>query len=172
MAIAKAYTAQLSGLDLEKITVEVDISNGLHSFSVVGLGDRSVEEAKDRIGAAIKNIGYISPKQKNQKVVISLAPAHIRKEGSGFDLAMAMAYLVGAGDIEFEFENILFLGELSLEGSVRKAYGVLPVPRSIVEEVSPVIALLVKVKEAMALVKKSKLRNIARAMYDFCLDIT
>jgi magnesium chelatase family protein len=127
MSIAKSYTAHLIGLEAEIITVEVDISNGLHSFSVVGLGDRSVEEAKDRISAAIKNIGYTSPKQKNQKVVISLAPAHIRKEGTAFDMAMAMAYLKGSGDIDFECEHMLFLGELSLEGDVRETYGLLPI---------------------------------------------
>ena len=125
MNIAKTYTAHILGLDMEKITVEVDISNGLHSFSIVGLGDRSVEEAKDRIGAAIKNTGYVSPKQKNQKVVISLAPAHVRKEGSAFDLAMAVAYLSGSGDIEIDCDNTLFLGELSLDGNVGKVYGLL-----------------------------------------------
>jgi magnesium chelatase family protein len=127
MNIAKAYCAHIFGLDMETIIVEVDISNGLHSFSIVGLGDRSVEEAKDRVSAAIKNTGFISPKQKNQKVVISLAPADVRKEGSSFDLAIAMAYLKGSGDIDFEFEHTLFLGELSLEGGVRKVNGLLPI---------------------------------------------
>ena len=127
MKISKAYTGQISGLVMEKITVEVDISNGLNSFSVVGLGDRSVEEAKDRVAAAIKNTGYVSPKQKNQKVVISLAPADIRKEGTSFDLAMAIAYLAGAGDIEFEYEDKIFLGELSLDGQIRKVSGILPI---------------------------------------------
>jgi magnesium chelatase family protein len=127
MNISASYSAHLVGLDSEKVTVEVDISNGLHSFSIIGLGDRSVEEAKDRISAAIKNSGYISPKQKNQKVVISLAPADVRKEGTSFDVAMAMAYLKGSGDIDFEHENILFLGELSLDGRLRKVHGVLPI---------------------------------------------
>ncbi|HTK32967.1 MAG TPA: YifB family Mg chelatase-like AAA ATPase [Candidatus Paceibacterota bacterium] len=127
MSIAKTLSAHIFGLMMETIIVEVDISNGLHSFSIVGLGDRSVDEAKDRISAAIKNTGYISPKQKNQKVVISLAPADIRKEGPSFDLAMALAYLSASGDIEFEFEHTLFLGELSLEGRLRKVSGVLPI---------------------------------------------
>ncbi len=127
MNIAKTYSAHIFGLHMETITIEVDISNGLHSFSVVGLGDRSIDESKDRISAAIKNTGYVSPKQKNQKVVISLAPADTRKEGSSFDLAMALAYLAATGDIEFEHENILFLGELSLEGGLRKIHGLLPI---------------------------------------------
>jgi len=127
MSTAQAYSAHLIGLTTEIVTVEVDISNGLHSFSVVGLGDRAVEEAKDRVSAAIKNTGYVSPKQKNQKVVISLAPADVRKEGPSFDLAMAVAYLSAAGDLEFEYEGKIFLGELSLEGSVRKVSGILPI---------------------------------------------
>jgi magnesium chelatase family protein len=86
VAISKSHSALLLGLTPKIITIEVDISIGLHSFSIVGLGDRSIEEAKDRISAAIKNSGCVSPKQKNQKIIISLAPADIRKEGSSFDL--------------------------------------------------------------------------------------
>jgi magnesium chelatase family protein len=127
MSIAQAYSAHLVGLTAETVTVEVDISNGLHAFSVVGLGDRAVEEAKDRISAAIKNTGYVSPKQKNQKVVISLAPADVRKEGPSFDLAMAIAYLSAAGDLGFEYEGKIFLGELSLDGNIRKVSGLLPI---------------------------------------------
>jgi len=127
MGLAKSYSAQLIGLQSEIVTIEVDISNGLHAFSVVGLGDRAVEESKDRIAAAIKNSGYQSPKQKNQKVVISLAPADIRKEGPSFDLAMAITYLAAAGDIELEPDRKLFLGELSLEGHIRKVAGILPI---------------------------------------------
>ncbi len=127
MSIAKTYSAQLIGLQSEIITVEVDISNGLNSFSVVGLGDRAVEESKDRISAAIKNIGYSSPKQKNQKVIISLAPADVRKEGPSFDLAMALTYLKAAGEIQFNSEKKIFFGELSLEGNIRRVSGLLPI---------------------------------------------
>ena len=127
MGIAKSYSAQLIGLQSQTVTVEVDISNGLNAFSVVGLGDRAVEEAKDRVSAAVKNTGYQSPKQKNQKVIISLAPADIRKEGPSFDLAMAITYLKAAEDIHFNSENKLFLGELSLEGNVSKVSGLLPI---------------------------------------------
>ncbi len=127
MSIAKCYSAHLSGLTAEIITVEVDISHGLHAVSIVGLGDRAVEEAKDRICAAIKNSGHVSPKQKNQKVVISLAPADIRKEGPAFDLAMALSYLSASGDVHFDGSGTVFLGELSLEGGIRKVSGVLPI---------------------------------------------
>lgn len=126
MSISRTYSAQLSGLNAHIINIEVDLSNGLHSFTIVGLGDKAVDEAKDRISAAIKNNGYISPKQKNQKVVISLAPADLRKEGPIFDLGMALAYLLASGNIIFDPENKLFLGELDLEGKLRKINGVLP----------------------------------------------
>ncbi len=125
MSIAKSYSAQLIGLQSEIVTIEVDISHGLHAFSVVGLGDRAVEESKDRIAAAIKNTGYTSPKQKNQKVVISLAPADVRKEGPSFDLAMALTYLKATSDIDFNSDKKIFLGELSLEGKVRRVSGLL-----------------------------------------------
>lgn len=127
MSIAISYSAQLVGLAAEIVSVEVDISNGLHSFTVVGLGDRAVGEAKDRIAAAIKNSGYTSPKQKNQKVVISLAPADLNKEGPSFDLAMAIAYLSAAGEVDFDPHTILFIGELSLEGKLRRTAGTLPI---------------------------------------------
>jgi magnesium chelatase family protein len=127
MSIAKSYSAQLVGLQSLIVTIEVDISNGLHAFSVVGLGDRAVEESKDRIAAAIKNTGYVSPKQKNQKVVVSLAPADIRKEGPSFELAMALTYLSAASEISFDQNGKLFIGELSLEGTVRRVPGILPI---------------------------------------------
>lgn len=109
------------------VDVEVDLSRGLHSFSVIGLPDKAVEEARDRISAAIKNSGFESPKHKNQKVVISLAPAYLRKEGSCFDLAMALGYLVAAGDICFDATDKLFIGELSLDGELRGTAGILPI---------------------------------------------
>jgi magnesium chelatase family protein len=134
MSISKTYCAQLVGLVSHIVTIEVDLSNGLHAFAVVGLGDKSVDEAKDRISAAIKNSGYTSPKQKNQKVVISLAPADLRKEGTAFDLGMALGYLSASGEIDFDPARKLFLGELSLEGEVRKINGVLPLVRGAREQ--------------------------------------
>lgn len=133
MSISKTFSAQLSGLKAHIISVEVDLSNGLHAFAIVGLGDKAVEESRDRISAAIKNSGYTSPKQKNQKVVISLAPADIRKEGPSFDLGMALAYLCASGDIDFDPEKKIFLGELSLEGEVRRVSGILPLVSGAVE---------------------------------------
>ena len=127
MSFAKVHSGQVYLLSGRIVDVEVDLSRGLHSFSVIGLPDKAVEESRDRISAAIKNSGFESPKHKNQKVVISLAPAHLRKEGSVFDLAMALGYLLAARDIAFDPAGKLFLGELSLDGELRGTAGVLPI---------------------------------------------
>jgi magnesium chelatase family protein len=129
MSFAKVFAAQTYMLDAHIVTVEVDLSRGLHAFSIVGLPDKAVEESRDRISAAIKNSGFTSPKSKNQKVVISLAPADLKKEGPAFDLGMALAYLLAAGDITFNSDKKLFLGELSLDGDVRPISGVLALTR-------------------------------------------
>jgi magnesium chelatase family protein len=130
MSVSKIYAAHVVGLRADIVTIEVDLSNGLHAFSIVGLGDRAVEESKDRISAAIKNSGFVSPKQRNQKVIISLAPADMRKEGTIFELGMALAYLSATGDLQFESKGKIFLGELSLEGKVHRVHGILAMIRS------------------------------------------
>ncbi|MSU55550.1 MAG: ATP-binding protein [Candidatus Taylorbacteria bacterium] len=129
MSFAKVYSAQTTILAAEPITVEVDLSKGLHAFSIVGLPDKGVEESRDRVAAAIKNSGFKSPKQKNQKITISLAPADIKKEGPIFDLAIALAYLKASEETNFDPEGKIFLGELSLDGKLRKIDGVLPLAR-------------------------------------------
>lgn len=126
MAFARVYSAETIGLTPLIITVEADISRGLHSFSVVGLPDKAVEESRDRVAAAIKNSGFTSPKSKNQKIVVSLAPADVKKEGPLFDLAVALAYLKAAGDVSFNPSGTLFVGELALDGKLRPVRGVLP----------------------------------------------
>ena len=127
MSFAKTYSAQTIGLGAQIINVEVDLSKGLHSFTTVGLPDKGVEESRDRVSAAIKNSGFTSPKSQNQKVVVSLAPADIKKEGPVFDVAISLAYLLASEDIQFDPEGKLFLGELSLDGNLRKIDGVLPI---------------------------------------------
>ena len=127
MSFSKVYSAQNSLLSAHIVTVEVDLARGLHSFTIVGLPDKAVEESRDRMSAAIKNSGWKSPKAKNQKITISLAPADIKKEGPLFDLPMALAYLLASDEISFSSENKLFLGELSLDGKIRKVNGVLPI---------------------------------------------
>ncbi|MBX4198082.1 YifB family Mg chelatase-like AAA ATPase [Candidatus Parcubacteria bacterium] len=129
MSFAKVYSAQANLTKATIISIEVDLSKGLHSFSIVGLPDEAVKESRDRISAAIKNSGFTSPKSKNQKVVVSLAPADLKKEGPSFDVPMALAYLLSAQDIRFNPEKKLFLGELSLDGGLRPVSGVLPLTR-------------------------------------------
>jgi magnesium chelatase family protein len=127
MSFAKVHSGQVYLLSGRIVDVEVDLSRGLHSFSVIGLPDKAVEESRDRISAAIKNSGFESPKHKNQKVIISLSPAHLKKHGSVFDLAMALGYLLAAGDINFDPAKKIFLGELSLDGELRGTAGILPI---------------------------------------------
>ncbi|GMU74058.1 MAG: magnesium chelatase [Candidatus Campbellbacteria bacterium] len=126
MSFAKTYGAQTNLLSAHIVAAEVDVSGGLHAFSIVGLPDKAVEESRDRVSAAIKNSGFESPKSRNQKIVISLAPADIKKEGPSFDLAIALSYLLSQDDIRFTPDKKLFLGELSLDGAVRRVSGVLP----------------------------------------------
>ncbi len=126
----KVHSIQTVGLKANIIDVEVDLSQGLHSFSVVGLPDKAVEEAKDRISAAIKNSGFISPQKKNQRVTISLAPADLKKEGPIFDLAIALAYLLASKQMLFDSKEKIFLGELALDGTIRQIKGVLVLVRA------------------------------------------
>lgn len=130
MSFSKVYSAQAELLKVRPVSVETDIDkNTLYAFAVVGLGDKAIEEARDRISAAIKNTGFESPKKKNHKIVISLAPADIRKEGPHFDLAMALSYLMANEEINFNPEGKLFIGELSLDGKLRPVRGVLPIAK-------------------------------------------
>lgn len=126
MSYARVYGAQTFLLTPAVVSVEADLSRGLHSFSVVGLPDKAVEEARDRVSSAIKHSGFGSPKSTNKKIVISLAPADLKKEGPLFDLPIALAYLLASGEIVFNPEKLLFAGELSLDGRLRGVRGILP----------------------------------------------
>lgn len=126
MQYARVYGAQTSLLTPVVVSVETDLSRGLHAFTLVGLPDKAVEESRDRVAAAIKHSGFESPKQRNQKIVISLAPADLKKEGPMFDLPIALSYLLAADDIRFDPDPYLFVGELSLDGQLRPVRGILP----------------------------------------------
>ena len=121
----KLHSAEVVGLSGKIIDVEIDLSPGLFSFSIVGLADKAVSESKDRISAAIKSIGARSPQKKNQRVLISLAPADLKKEGPAFDLAIALAYLLASKQTSFDPKGSIFLGELALDGSLRPIAGCL-----------------------------------------------
>ncbi len=127
MSFARVYSAQTHLLKGKIVTVEIDITKKtLHAFTLVGLPDKAVDESKDRMSSALKNSGYQSPKNQNQKVVISLSPADLKKEGPYFDLAIALAYLLSAEEIDFDPKGKIFLGELSLNGELQPIKGVLP----------------------------------------------
>ena len=120
----KVCSMSVIGMDSYPVSVEVDVSQGLPQFATVGLPDASVKESRDRIKAAIKNSGYSFPRNH---VTVNLAPADIRKEGTGFDLPIAVGILAAQELIAHDsVEGCLFLGELSLDGSVKGVRGVLP----------------------------------------------
>lgn len=126
MNFARTFSAQTSLLNGRIVSVEADISKGLFAFSIVGLPDKGIEESRDRVNSAIKNSGFKSPKQNNEKVVISLAPADLKKEGPAFDLSIALAYLLAIKEISFDPKDKIFLGELGLDGGLRPIIGILP----------------------------------------------
>lgn len=127
MAFARVFSAQTELLSGCIVSVEVDTSRGLKNFTIVGLGDRAVDEARDRVGSALKNAGFESPKTKNQKTVVSLSPADVKKEGSHFDLSIALGFLIAEGLTTEDLSHSLFVGELALDGSVRPVRGILAI---------------------------------------------
>jgi magnesium chelatase family protein len=121
---ASVYTGSLRGLDAHKVTVEVDISNGIPNLTIVGLPDAAVTESRERIRAAVKNSGFAFPMRK---VVINLAPADLRKEGTSFDLPLCVALLLASESLaptDF-MDTACFIGEVSLDGALRRVNGVL-----------------------------------------------
>ena len=125
MSSVKLHSAEVVGIDGEIIDVEIDLSPGLFSFSIVGLADKAVDESRHRIAAAIKNSGARQPQKKNHRVTVSLAPADLKKEGPAFDLPIALAYLLASEQTKFDPAGKVFLGELALDGSLRPLRGVL-----------------------------------------------
>ncbi len=122
--LAKVVSGATVGLDSIPVEVEVDVTEkGLPSFTIVGLPDKAVEEAKERVRAAIKNSGADFP---THRITINLAPADLPKEGPAYDLPMALGILVASGQLKADLDDTLVLGELSLDGSLRHTNGVLP----------------------------------------------
>lgn len=121
--IARVQSYALSGLEGVSVTVEADISRGLPSYEMVGLGDTAVKESKERVRSAIKNSALEFP---IHKVTVNLAPAYVRKEGSSFDLPVAISLLLGCGALVADVTGIVFLGELALNGELRPVTGILP----------------------------------------------
>ncbi|WP_339287161.1 YifB family Mg chelatase-like AAA ATPase [Paenibacillus sp. FSL E2-0201] len=120
----KMHSACLYGIEGVMIGVEIDLANGLPQTNIIGLPDSAIREAVERVRAAVKNCGYRYPQQR---ITINLAPADLRKEGSAFDLAIALGILITSGQVVMpSAKEVLFIGELALDGSLRPVSGVLP----------------------------------------------
>ncbi|RMD62522.1 ATP-binding protein [Candidatus Parcubacteria bacterium] len=125
---AKVYAAELEGVDAALVEVEVDLNVGLHAFNIVGLADKAVNEARERVSSALKHAGAKPPNRDNRKITVNLAPASVKKAGSHYDLAIAVGYLLASGQLQpAREERILFLGELGLDGSIRPVRGALSI---------------------------------------------
>lgn len=124
---AKVYTASLSGIEAVPVSIEVDVLPGLPSYTVVGLGDVAVKESKERLTAALVNLGYTPPRRKT---IVSLAPASLKKQGSQYDLPITIAFLKASGQIKMDSDRLdqaWLVGEIDLTGQVRPVNGVLPI---------------------------------------------
>lgn len=121
---AKTFSAAVVGLEGVLVEVETDILSGLPAFTIVGLGDKAVEESKERVRSALKNSGADLPARR---ITVNLAPGDLPKEGSSFDVAIAISILLATEQLKVDVADAIFLGELSLDGSLRPASGVLPI---------------------------------------------
>src|SRR5476651_1634606 len=123
--LASLRTAAVFGVEACPVHVEVDVSFGLPAFTMVGLPDASVRESRDRVRSAIRNSGFEFPAHR---ITVNLAPAGVRKAGSSFDLPIALGILAAQGIVERrEITDLVLLGELSLDGTIHPARGVLPI---------------------------------------------
>lgn len=122
---SKVFSGAVVGLDANLVEVEANVSQGLRSFSIVGLPDKAIKESEERVDAAIKNTRLTSPHSRNFKVLINLAPADLKKEGSIYDLPIALAFLIASKQTNFNTEDKIFLGELALDGKLRPTKGAL-----------------------------------------------
>lgn len=123
--LARAFSAFPYGIEGKLVEVEVEVEPGLRSFTIVGLPDEAVKEAAKRVSLALANAGFVSPDHINKKVTVNLAPADSKKQGSYFDLAIAIGFLVASSQLTPVLPTDLFLGELSLEGNMRPVRGTL-----------------------------------------------
>jgi magnesium chelatase family protein len=157
--LAKVSSAAVSGIEGQQIIVETDIANGLPCFSVVGLPDTAVREAGDRVRAAIKNSGFDFP---IKRITINLAPADTKKEGSGFDLPVAVGILAASGQIQMNnLEKIAIIGELSLDGLIRPVHGMLPMAASLAQAGINCLIVSVENQDEAALVQSIRVYGAA-----------
>jgi len=147
--LAKVKTAAVVGLEGHLVDVEVDISSGLPAMTIVGLPDAAVQEAKERVRAAIRNSGFNFPMKR---VVVNLAPADLKKAGPSYDLPIAIGILLSSEQVSADGSRSIFLGELSLDGSLRHTNGILPMVALAREEnIETIIVPEVDAREAAML---------------------
>ncbi len=122
---SKVFSAAIVGLDAKLVEVEVDVSQGLRSFTIVGLPDKAINESEERVDSAIKSSKLSSPHSRTFKVLVNLAPADLKKEGSLYDLPISLAFLIASKQVAVNPGKRIFLGELSLDGKLRPIKGAL-----------------------------------------------
>ncbi len=122
---SKVFSAAIVGLDAKLVEVEVDVAQGLRSFTIVGLPDKAINESEERVDSAIKSSKLLSPHSRTFKVLVNLAPADVKKEGSLYDLPISLAFLIASKQTNFNPAGKIFLGELSLDGRLRPIKGAL-----------------------------------------------
>jgi len=125
----RVHSGQVEGIRGQLITVEVDAAPGMQRFILVGLPDKAVEEAKERLTSAVRNAECEPPHKRHYRITINLSPADVRKEGAWHDLAITLGYLLGTRQIQFDPAGKCFLGELGLDGALKPLRGVLAVVR-------------------------------------------
>jgi magnesium chelatase family protein len=129
VVLAKVLSSTLLGVEAWPVEVEVDLANGLPTFTTVGLPDAAIRESRDRVKAAMANSGFAFPLKR---ITVNLAPAHLRKEGTAFDLPIALGILQATGCIRREqLQKYVVVGELSLDGRVKAVAGVMPIALSL-----------------------------------------
>ncbi len=132
--LASVRSAAVVGIDAYEVTVEVDAAQGLPQWTIVGLAVGGVKESRERVAAALTNSGFVVP---HKRVTVNLAPADRRKEGTAFDLPIAVGILVATGQLPAAaVENVVIVGELGLDGSVRPVRGALPIARHVARRLS------------------------------------
>ena len=156
--LAKVHSFGIIGIDAYPFEIEVDVASGLPSISIVGLPDSAIKESKERVRASIKNSGFLYPPDR---ITVNLAPADIKKEGSAFDLAIALGILAACEQINIELlKDYYFVGELSLNGELRNTKGVLAMALAMKKrKIKKIIAPFVNANEA-AIVKEVKVYGI------------
>ena len=123
--IAEIRSGAVIGIDGYGVSVEIDITRGLPTFTIVGMPDAAVRESRERVSAALRNNGFRIP---GNRITVNLAPADIRKEGSSFDLPVAVGILLASGQAVFQSpDDVLLTGELALDGRLKPVRGVLPI---------------------------------------------